>query len=117
MNARRLAFGLFTLAMVAVLIGLGLWQLQRRTEKHALIAALDKRLAVAPVAGTFRPKTIDLGQSVPAGSTVGAIVSQSRESDVAAVHGGVQVPALAEDGDPVAPGQPIALLHPEPTHA
>ena len=50
MNARRLAFGLFTLAMVAVLIGLGLWQLQRRTEKHALIAALDERLAVAPAA-------------------------------------------------------------------
>jgi cytochrome oxidase assembly protein ShyY1 len=50
MNARRLAFGLFTLAMVAVLIGLGLWQLQRRTEKHALIAALDERLAIAPVA-------------------------------------------------------------------
>jgi cytochrome oxidase assembly protein ShyY1 len=50
MNARRLAFGLFTLAMVTVLIGLGLWQLQRRTDKHALIAALDERLAVAPVA-------------------------------------------------------------------
>lgn len=50
MNARRLAFGLFTLAMVAVLIGLGLWQLQRRSDKHALIAALDERLAVAPVA-------------------------------------------------------------------
>ncbi len=50
MNARRLAFGLFTLAMVAVLIGVGLWQLQRRTDKHALIAALDERLAVAPVA-------------------------------------------------------------------
>lgn len=49
MNARRLAFGLFTLAMVAVLIGLGLWQLQRRTDKHALIAALDERLAVAPI--------------------------------------------------------------------
>ncbi len=50
MNARRLAFGLFTLAMVAILVGLGLWQLQRRVEKHALIAALDERLAVAPVA-------------------------------------------------------------------
>jgi cytochrome oxidase assembly protein ShyY1 len=50
MNARRLAFGLFTLAMVAVLTGLGLWQLQRRTDKHALIAALDERLAVAPAA-------------------------------------------------------------------
>ena len=50
MTARRLPFGLFTLAMVAVLIGLGVWQLQRRVEKHALIAALDERLAVAPVA-------------------------------------------------------------------
>ena len=49
MNARRLGFGLFTLAMVTVLTGLGLWQLQRRAEKHALIAALDERLAVAPV--------------------------------------------------------------------
>ena len=75
------------------------------------------RLAVAPVAGTFRPSTIDLGQSVPAGTTVGAVVSQARESNVEAVHGGVLVEWLAEDGDPVAPGQAIALLHPEPTPA
>ena len=32
MNGRRIGFGLFTLAMVAFLIGLGLWQLQRRTD-------------------------------------------------------------------------------------
>ena len=50
MNARPVAFGLFTLAMVAVLVGLGFWQLQRRAEKHRLIAALDERLAVAPAA-------------------------------------------------------------------
>ena len=50
MNARRFGFSLFTLAIVVVLLGLGLWQLQRRTEKHALIAALDERLAVAPTA-------------------------------------------------------------------
>jgi [acyl-carrier-protein] S-malonyltransferase len=75
------------------------------------------RLAVAPIAGTFRPSTIDLGQSVAAGTAVGAIVSQARESSVEAVHGGVLVEWLAEDGDPVAPGQPIALLHPEPTPA
>jgi cytochrome oxidase assembly protein ShyY1 len=45
---RRLGFGLFTLAMVGVLIGLGVWQLQRRVEKHALIAALTERLAAQP---------------------------------------------------------------------
>jgi cytochrome oxidase assembly protein ShyY1 len=45
---RRLGFGVFTLAMVALFIGLGSWQLQRRVEKHALIAALTQRLAAAP---------------------------------------------------------------------
>jgi cytochrome oxidase assembly protein ShyY1 len=43
------SFGLFTLVMVAIFVGLGLWQLQRRVEKHALIAALTERLAAAPV--------------------------------------------------------------------
>jgi cytochrome oxidase assembly protein ShyY1 len=47
---RRLGFGVFTLAMVAVFTALGLWQLQRRVEKHALIAALTERLAAAPEA-------------------------------------------------------------------
>jgi cytochrome oxidase assembly protein ShyY1 len=46
---RGLGFGIFTAAMVALFIGLGLWQLQRRVEKHALIAALDERLASTPV--------------------------------------------------------------------
>jgi cytochrome oxidase assembly protein ShyY1 len=44
----RAGFAIFTLAMVAVFVGLGLWQLQRRTEKHALIAALNERLAATP---------------------------------------------------------------------
>ena len=34
--------------MVALFVGLGVWQLQRRVEKHALIAALTERLAAAP---------------------------------------------------------------------
>ena len=47
---RRRGFGVFTLVMVAVFTTLGLWQLQRRVEKHALIAALTERLAVEPEA-------------------------------------------------------------------
>jgi cytochrome oxidase assembly protein ShyY1 len=39
-----------TLLITAVLIGLGVWQLQRRAEKHALIAALTERLAAPPEA-------------------------------------------------------------------
>jgi cytochrome oxidase assembly protein ShyY1 len=43
-------FAVFTLAMLALFVGLGVWQLQRRVEKHALIAALTERLAAAPEA-------------------------------------------------------------------
>ena len=43
-------FAVFTLVMVALFVGLGVWQLQRRTEKHALIAALTERLAAPPEA-------------------------------------------------------------------
>jgi cytochrome oxidase assembly protein ShyY1 len=47
---RILGLGIFTLLTLALLIGLGVWQLQRRVEKHALIAALTERLAAAPEA-------------------------------------------------------------------
>jgi cytochrome oxidase assembly protein ShyY1 len=47
-RGRGTGFGLFTLVMVGVFVGLGLWQLQRRVEKHALIAALTERLAAPP---------------------------------------------------------------------
>jgi cytochrome oxidase assembly protein ShyY1 len=42
-------FAIFTLVMVIAFASLGIWQLQRRVEKHALIAALNERLAAAPV--------------------------------------------------------------------
>jgi surfeit locus 1 family protein len=41
-------FGIFTLVMVMLFSGLGVWQLQRRVWKHALIAALTERLAEPP---------------------------------------------------------------------
>ena len=49
---RRGSFGfaIVTLAMVVTCLGLGIWQLQRRLEKHTLIAALNERLALAPEA-------------------------------------------------------------------
>ena len=49
-------FGIFTLVLVAAFIGLGTWQLQRRLEKHALIAALDERIAAAPEALPLPPQ-------------------------------------------------------------
>jgi len=47
---RIAGFALFTLVLIAAFVALGLWQLQRRTAKHALVAALTERLAAAPVA-------------------------------------------------------------------
>ena len=41
---------LTTVVIVAALLALGVWQLERRTAKLALIATLDERLAAAPVA-------------------------------------------------------------------
>src|SRR6266851_9334077 len=48
LRKRGTSFGVFTLLMVALFVGLGVWQLQRRVEKHALIAHLTERLAAAP---------------------------------------------------------------------
>jgi len=42
-------FAAVTAVIVAVLLGLGVWQLERRQEKRDLIAALTERLAAAPV--------------------------------------------------------------------
>ncbi|MBR1133318.1 SURF1 family protein [Bradyrhizobium iriomotense] len=47
---RVAGFALFTLVLTASFVALGIWQLQRRTAKHELIAALTERLAAAPVA-------------------------------------------------------------------
>jgi cytochrome oxidase assembly protein ShyY1 len=43
-----IGLGIVTALMLALLLGLGFWQLQRRVEKHALIAALTERLATSP---------------------------------------------------------------------
>jgi cytochrome oxidase assembly protein ShyY1 len=55
--------GIFTLLMLCVFLGLGFWQLQRRTEKHALIAALTQRLAGDP---TTLPQVSEWPNLVPA---------------------------------------------------
>jgi cytochrome oxidase assembly protein ShyY1 len=46
---RTSAFAVFTLVMATSFVGLGVWQLQRRAETHTLTAALNERLATAPM--------------------------------------------------------------------
>ena len=77
------------------------------------------RVAVAPVAGTFHALEFAPGSELAPGDAVGVVVSNRSESVIEAAHGGVLVEWLAEDGDPVSPGQAIARLHPltESVHA
>lgn len=52
-----------TIAIVAALVGLGVWQLERRVEKLRLISAMDQRLAAAP---TALPPLPQWGELTPA---------------------------------------------------
>ena len=49
MRAARAFPYAFTLVSLAILLGLGVWQWQRRAEKTALIATIERQLATAPV--------------------------------------------------------------------
>lgn len=63
-TTRSLAFPtLFALCGVAVLIGLGVWQLERLRWKEGLIATLDARLAASPVALPPPPRWPALAQA------------------------------------------------------
>jgi [acyl-carrier-protein] S-malonyltransferase len=89
----------------------------RLIERHGTPANLDNqptwRLLVAPIKGTFRlTEQIDQGSEVVVNATVGTVETLRETIPVVAPHGGVVVEWLVEDGDPVAPGQPIIRLHP-----
>jgi [acyl-carrier-protein] S-malonyltransferase len=73
------------------------------------------RLLVAPAKGTFHRKADD--EILKPGAMVGIVSNLREELPVNAPHGGHVVEWLVEDGDPVAPGQPIVRLHPEAVHA
>ena len=64
LRKRSTSFGAFMLVVVTFCVGLGVWQLQRRVEKHALIAVLTERLAEAPGA---LPSSVRWGGLTPAG--------------------------------------------------
>jgi [acyl-carrier-protein] S-malonyltransferase len=69
------------------------------------------RLVVAPAKGTFRRS--GAGDVLAPGDAVGVVVTLRDQQPVLAAHGGHVVEWLVEDGDLVAPGQPLVRLHPE----
>lgn len=73
------------------------------------------RLVVAPAKGVVSPTApghASVGDDVEAGSVVATVTTLRDRHEVRAPHGGRVVEWLVEDGDPVAPGQPVLRLHP-----
>lgn len=71
------------------------------------------RLVISPAKGVLSHSTTAVGSPVAAGDVIATVASLRDTYDVSAPHGGTIVEWLAEDGDPVAPGQPVLRLHPE----
>lgn len=71
------------------------------------------RMVISPAKGTIAHANGSEGSTVRAGEVIATVSSLRDTYDVTAPHGGTIVEWLAEDGDPVAPGQPVLRLHPE----
>lgn len=70
-------------------------------------------LVVSPSKGTFsRVAGVAAGDTLAPAAVVGQVSTLRASADVATPHGGTVVEWLVEDGDPVAPGQPLVRLHP-----
>jgi len=85
--------------------------------EHGKSANLDNqptwRMLVSPLKGTFRLGTdMRTGDDLDVEATIGTVETLRDTIPVVAPHGGTVVEWLVEDGDPVAPGQPIVRLHP-----
>jgi [acyl-carrier-protein] S-malonyltransferase len=82
-------------------------------------ASPEFRIVVAPGSGTFRSALMAearavTGATVPAGAELGHIEARGGPRPVTTAWPAVLVEWLAEDGDPVSEGQPIARLEPAP---
>lgn len=90
------------------------WRLIERHGQHAHLDTTPTwRLLVAPIKGTFRVGAdLSEGDELGLNASIGSVETLRDSIAVVAPHGGVVVEWLVEDGDPVAPGQPIIRLHP-----
>jgi [acyl-carrier-protein] S-malonyltransferase len=90
-------------------------------DQHAALNPLENsmssspswRVVVSPMKGTFKAAALDVGRALDLGHTIGTVSSLRDSLELTAQHGGTVLEWLVEDGDPVAPGQPLLRLHPE----
>lgn len=77
---------------------------------------LDLRLVISPSVGTFDPAPVDVatteGEIVRSGDVIGTVAAPGRTDHVTAFCGGFLVRWMAEPGERVRAGQPLAQLHP-----
>lgn len=83
-------------------------------ESSPIETAPTWRMVVSPVKGVFHrdEQAADADLLAP-GVTIGDVASLRDRIAVTSAHGGQVVEWLVEDGDLVAPGQPLLRLHPE----
>lgn len=86
---------------------------ERHGQPNPMTASPTWRLVVAPMKGMFAKAGATVGDRLPAGTVIGTVSSLRDSLEVTAGHGGTVLEWLVEDGDPVAPGQPLVRLHPE----
>jgi len=77
-----------------------------------LSAAPSWRLVVSPTKGMVRKIDLNPGSVIASGATVATVDGRREQHPVLAAHGGTVVEWLVEEGDPVAPGQPLLRMHP-----
>ena len=83
------------------------------TSASPIIGNPTWRLVVSPGKGQFtRTEDVETDTVLPSHSTVGMVKNLRDEIPVNAPHGGIVVEWLVENGDPVAPGQPLLRLYP-----
>lgn len=85
-------------------------------DRHGTPSPLDTspswRMLVAPAKGIFHRSDAGVGDNLEPGTQIGYVATNRDQQIVLAPHGGTIVEWLVEDGDPIAPGQPVVRLHP-----
>ena len=77
-----------------------------------LSAAPSWRLVVSPTKGMIRKVDLDSGSIVTSGARLATVDGRREQHPVLAIHDGTVVEWLVEEGDPVAPGQPLLRMQP-----
>jgi [acyl-carrier-protein] S-malonyltransferase len=84
----------------------------RSAPAHQAQHTPDWRVVVCPAVGTLRRADITEGSALQAGTQLGSVLSRQPEQQVFTPYSGVLIEWLAEDGDLVDAGDPLARLEP-----